>query len=173
MSNTEKKSKEQTFVFRGTRFLVLVAILYGVLLFFDSGAVFISLRKAAAVLFRIVPILALVICFTGLLNYFLRPKQIVHHLGGESGARGWLWSMAAGVVSHGPMYVWYPLLDDLRRHGAREGLLVTFFYARAIKVPLLPMMIDYFGVTFTTVLSSYILVGALLQGMILQWLEDR
>lgn len=27
----------------------------------------------------------------------------------------------------------------------RDGLIATFFYARAIKLPLLPLMIDYFG----------------------------
>ncbi len=167
------RKKKQGFAFRGTRFLALVAALYIVLFFFNPDAALLSLAKAAKVLLKILPILILVICFTGVLNYFLRPKHIARHLGEESGAMGWFWAMAAGVLSHGPMYIWYPFLEDLREHGARDGLIATFFYARALKVPLLPLMIDYFGLVFTGVLSLYILVGALLQGWLLQWLEGR
>ena len=80
--------------------------------------------------------------------------------------------MAAGVISHGPMYAWYPLLEDLRGHGMRDGLIVVFFASRTIKIPLLPIMIDYFGWVFTIVISCYILVSALVQGLILEKLEN-
>jgi hypothetical protein len=55
----------------------------------------------------------------------------------------------------------------------RDGLIVVFFFSRAIKIPLLPMMIDYFGWAFTLVLSFYILVGALIQGWMLELLEQK
>jgi ABC-type amino acid transport system permease subunit len=51
----------------------------------------------------------------------------------------------------------------------RYGLMAAFFYARAIKVPLLPIMVSYFGLAFTVLLSFYILVAAWIQG----WLVDR
>jgi len=76
------------------------------------------------------------------------------------------------VISHGPMYAWYPLLEDLRRHGMRDGLIVVFFASRTIKIPLLPVMIDYFGWTFTLVISLYILISALVQGLFLEMLEN-
>jgi uncharacterized membrane protein YraQ (UPF0718 family) len=65
------------------------------------------------------------------------------------------------------------MLEDLRIHGMRDGLIVVFFASRAIKIPLLPMMIDYFGWAFTLILSFYILIGALIQGWILETLEQR
>ena len=71
------------------------------------------------------------------------------------------------------MYAWYPLLEDLRSHGMRDGLIVAFFASRAIKIPLLPMMIDYFGWAFTLVLSFYILIGALVQGLMLELLNKK
>ena len=111
--------------------------------------------------------------FDAALNRLVKPRQITRHLGRESGVRGWFWALAAGVISHGPMYVWYPMLDDLRSHGLRNGLIGAFFASRAIKVPLLPMMIDYFGWTFTLVLSCYILIGALAQGWVLELLTRR
>jgi uncharacterized membrane protein YraQ (UPF0718 family) len=84
---------------------------------------------------------------------------------------GWFWALAAGIISHGPMYAWYPMLEDLRGHGMRDGLIVVFFASRTIKIPLLPMMVDYFGWPFTLVLSCYILVGSLLQGWLLEFFE--
>jgi len=165
------KKQGKAFAFRGKYFLLFILILYGILFFVDSQSALLSLQKSGAVLLKVLPIFVAVILFTALLNYFLQPGQIARHLGRDSGLRGWLWALAAGIISHGPMYAWYPLLEDLRNHGMRDGLIVVFFAARTIKIPLLPMMIDYFGWSFTLVLSFYILAGALLQGWLLELLE--
>ncbi len=154
--------------FRGKYLLLTVGLCYAILLFVNQATALSALLKSSQVLLKILPIIAVVILFTALLNYFLQPKQVARHLGHESGARAWLWSLLAGLISHGPMYAWYPMLEDLRRHGMRDGLIVVFFYSRAIKIPLLPMMVDYFGWGFTLVLSFYILTGALIQGWLLE-----
>ena len=167
------KKHDKPFAFRGKYFLLAVCIFYGILFTCGYEKTSFALHKSAAILIRILPIIAVVILFSALINYFLRPKQIAGYLGRKSGFKGQLWALAAGVISHGPMYAWYPMLEDLRNHGMRDGLIVVFFYVRAIKVPLLPMMIDYFGWTFTLVLSFYILLGALIQGWILEVLEKR
>lgn len=162
------KRSDPPFAFRGKYLLPVVCAAYGALFFFSHKKAWLALQKSAAVLVRILPIIVVVVLFTALLNYLLKPRQIAAYLGRKSGIRGWLWVLAAGVISHGPMYAWYPLLEDLRGHGLRDGLIVVFFFARAIKIPLLPMMIDYFGWPFTLVLSLYILIGALVQGWILE-----
>ena len=161
--------QKKAFTFRGKYFFGVVTALYGVLFFVNSERALAALQKSSAVLLQILPIIAVVILFTALINYFFQPRQVARHLGRESGIRAWLWSLLAGVISHGPMYAWYPMLEDLRSHGMRDGLIVVFFYSRAIKLPLLPMMIDYFGWEFTLVLSFYILLGALAQGWLLEF----
>lgn len=167
---TESK---KSFTFRGTSFLALVVAGYIVFFVFNSQGALLALRKSAMILANILPIFAVVIAFTALLNHALQPKQIVKHLGDKSGAKGWLLALFAGVVSHGPMYAWYPMIEDLRSRGLRDGLVVVFFYARAVKLPLLPLMLDYFGAGFTLVLSLYILIGALLQGWIFERLNRK
>ena len=167
------KKQDQPFSFRGKYLLFTVMIFYGILFFFDTQTAQLALLKTVTTLIKILPILIVVILFTALLNYFFKPRQIVTHLGQDSGINGWLWALMAGILSHGPMYVWYSLLEDLRIHGMRDGLIVVFFASRAIKIPLLPMMIDYFGWAFTLILSFYILIGALIQGWILEILEQR
>ena len=165
------KEKEKPFVFRGRFFVLLVITAYVVLFVFNSQSALLALQKSARLSVKILPIFAVVIVFTAFLNYTLQSKQIVKHLGEKSGPKGWLFALFAGVISHGPMYAWYPMIEDLRYHGLKEGLIVVFFYSRAIKLPLLPLMIDYFGLGFTLVLSFYILLGALLQGWCLKLLK--
>jgi len=166
-----KKQKDKPLAFRGKYLFSAVFILYSVLFLMNSQYALPALLKSGHILLRIIPIFLVVILFTALLNCFLQPGKIARHLGEKSGCRGWLWALAAGVISHGPMYAWYPLLEDIRNHGMRDRLIVVFFASRTIKIPLLPMMIHYFGLRFTMVLSFYILTGALLQGWIYEVTE--
>lgn len=168
-----KQNKNKPFSFRGKYLLAFVIICYAILFFINTPLAFEALQKSGRVLAKILPIFAFVILFTATLNYFLRPKQIAKHLGKESGIKGYFWSLAGGVISHGPVYAWFTFLEDLREHGMRDALIVVFIYARAIKVPILPLMIDYFGWIFTLVLSVYILIGSILQGWLLERIESK
>lgn len=167
------KTQEKHFSFRGKYLLLTVLILYAVLVLVNSQLALVALQKSGSILMKILPVFAAVILFTALLNFFFKPKQIARHLGRDCGSKGWFWALAAGVISHGPMYAWYPLLEDLRSHGMKDELLVVFFASRAIKIPLLPVMIDYFGLLFTMVLSFSILLGAVVQGLCMHLLNMK
>lgn len=146
--------------------LVITLILYIVTAYLNPAIAESALNKALHTLKMIAPILLLVFFLMALLNTFIKPKKIAQHLGKKSGIKGWIAALGGGVLCHGPGYVWFPILSELRTHGVRDGLIVAFFYARAIKLPWLPVMIGYFGIAFTMVLSIYILLGAWLQGLI-------
>ncbi|MFP7754767.1 permease [Thermodesulfobacteriota bacterium B35] len=169
MSREERRSANGPPPFRGRLFLLLVVLAYGVLFRHYASAALLALRRGGLLLFRLLPVFAAVILLIALVNWLLRPQQIVRWLGRESGVRGWLLALLAGVISHGPMYAWYPMISDLRERGGRDGLVVVFLFARCIKVPLLPLMVDSFGLRFTLVLGLYILAGSLVQG----WLMER
>ncbi|MFP4169347.1 MAG: hypothetical protein ACLFSY_10970 [Desulfonatronovibrionaceae bacterium] len=159
---------KKRFTFTGGYFFLAVLILYAGVLVLDAGTACMAAHKAAKIFLRILPILVGVILLTAFINYFLRPARIARHLGRKSGIRGWVWALVGGLLSHGPMYAWYPLLHDLRVQGTRDGLLAAFFASRAVKLPLLPIMIDYFGWIFTLFLCVYILTGAVIQGRLLE-----
>ncbi len=146
--------------------LSLVLILYGITLLTDSSVAYEAFAKSQNLLKVIAPILLLVFFLMALLNTFIKPKAIAKYLGKESGTKGWSFALLGGILSHGSSYVWYPMLSQLRELGARDGLIVAFFYARAIKLPWLPVMVSYFGITFTLVLTFYIVLGAWMQGLI-------
>jgi len=156
----QKKSKSGTIMF------TVVSTLYIVLYFFNADKIVASLFASLKVLEMIAPILLIVFFLMALLNTFIDEKSIAKHLGKESGAKGWFIALFGGILSHGPGYIWYPMLQELRNKGALDGLVVAFLYARAIKLPWLPLMISYFGISFTIVLSFYIILGAFIQGII-------
>lgn len=153
--------------------LLVVIILYAIAALNDSDTTLKALQSTLGLLKIIAPILLVVIFIIALINKYLHPKRLSRYLGEESGKKGWFIAAVAGVLSHGPGYVWYPMLSELRDHGVKDGLIVTFIYARSVKLPWLPVMIGYFGITFTILLTFLTLVGAIVQGMIAQTLLTR
>ena len=60
-----------------------------------------------------------------------------------------------GILSHGPIYAWYPLLKELE---FSEEELLAFFYLRGIKLPQIPLQIALLGLKLTLLLNSYLLI---------------
>lgn len=169
--NTKQSAKPKNR--SGWIMLAITLLLYAVTAFSDVSIAQTALNKSFDILKLIAPILLVVFFLLALMNTFIKPKSIVKYLGKESGLKGWIIALGGGVLSHGSSYVWYPMLSALRDHGARDGLIVAFFYARAIKLPWLPVMISYFGITFTLVFSFYILLGAWIQGIIIDKIGEK
>ena len=107
----------------------------------------------------------------GVMNYFVNPKKISRYVGEKSGWKGWVLATGAGIISHGPIYVWYPLLKELREHGMKNGLAAVFLYNRAVKIPLVPLMIYYFGVQFLIILTLLTLLASIIEGKIIDTLK--
>jgi len=159
--------------FKGTKFFIFVVVLYIVLAIFDSKNFYQSINKTGDILTMLIPIFIFIIVLTALINYFLKPKQILKHFGEDSGKKGVFYSIVGGILSHGPMYAWYGMLDDMRKHGLKDSLIVIFFYSRAIKIPLLPLMVAIFGIPYTIVLNIYIIIFAILQGKIFDIIQSK
>ena len=137
----------------------------------NPGKIYFSLQIALHIFIQITPVIISVIILMGILNYILKPKTVIKHLGEESGVKGWLLAISFGILSHGSIYVWYPLLKELHEHGMRTGLLAAFLYNRAVKIPLLPLMIFYFGIPFVALLTFYTTVASVVEGKILELIE--
>jgi len=153
--------------FKGIKFLIIVLVLYIILLLSDTNHALPALQKVGSILLSLLPLFLLIITLTALINYFLKPKQIIKLFGKDSGAKGVFYALIGGIISHGPMYAWYGMMQELRSHGLKDGLIATFMYARAVKLPLLPFMVDLFGMLFTIVMTLYILIAAVLQGKVI------
>ena len=127
-----------------------------------------AVRVLGRLMLRLVPVLILVFGIMFVTNLFGEARGIVTLLGEGSGVKGWIVAIAGGIVSSGPIYMWYPLLSDLKERGMKDSLIAAFLYNRAIKIPLLPMMVYYFGWSFTGVLSMYMILFSIINGILVQ-----
>ena len=55
----------------------------------------------------------------------------------------------------------------------RVGLVAVFLYNRAIKIPLLPIMIFYFGTSFVTILAIYMVIASVIEGSTIEIIEHK
>ena len=166
-----KKRKEDKY--HGLYFLGSVVFAYLLLFLFNPVNVEKSLKVSANILIQICPALFLIILLMGIMNYFVNPKTVSKYVGEGSGIKGWLMAIFTGILSHGPIYAWYPILKDLREQGMKIGLITVFLYNRAIKIPLLPLMAHYFGILFVVILLGYMIMGSIVQGQIVQKIERQ
>lgn len=152
----------------GWYFFGIVLALYVAVLVFKSDAVMPSLVFFASIIRKIIPIFALIFVLLVAIDYYVRPESIVRHLGKDSGAKGWAYSVIAGIISTGPIYMWYPLLNEMQKKGVRNAYVAAFLYNRALKPALLPLFIYYFGLAYVAVLSVVMIIASIFQGIIVE-----
>jgi len=149
-------------------FLIIAVFLYIILFLFNFSLAIKTFFVFLGLLEKIIPVLFLVFLFMFFFAIFFNPKKMTRSLGKNAGARGWLISIVAGILSSGPTYVWYPLLKDLKEKGMRNSFIVAFLYNRAIKLPLLPIMVYYFGLKLVLVLTFYMILFSIINGLLLE-----
>ncbi len=120
----------------------------------------------------IAPVLVLVFGLIFLSNLLLQERWIQRFVGTSSGIRGYAIAAVAGLISAGPVYVWYPLLKDMRAKGMKNSLLAVFLYNRAVKPQWMPILIGYFGLEYTLVLTFWMIIGGFLQGLMFEAITD-
>lgn len=147
-------------------FLGFVAVIYGVLLIFLPDKTLIAFRGSMSIFLRIGIALSLVFFLIFALNLFLKPSHLTNLLGKESGIKGIIVSTLAGIVSVGPIYAWYPLLQELKARGAKDSLIAIFLNNRAVKPVLLPIMISYFGWLYVLIFTLATVLGSLACGFL-------
>ncbi|MGM5481097.1 MAG: hypothetical protein ACQESE_01660 [Nanobdellota archaeon] len=149
-------------------FPLSVIMVYGIISLFNSKLITSSLSKTGTIFWNLLPAFILVIILMGVTNKFLDQKRLARILGRHSGVKGTLVAIGAGIISSGAIYMWYPWLADLQQKGASWSHISMFLYNRAVKIPLLPVMISYFGTVFVIVLMVVMIAASILQGHIIE-----
>jgi uncharacterized membrane protein YraQ (UPF0718 family) len=163
MAKTEKS-------YTGWYFLLVVLVLSTIIFTImpeklsELLAYFLSLVK------NILPTLILVFVLMFIINLFITKEWILKNFQKK---RGWFFSIVAGILSVGPIYLWYPLLSELQDKGIRNAYLATFIYNRAVKPALLPLIIFYFGLAFTVILTIVMVFASIVQGIIVEKIVNK
>jgi uncharacterized membrane protein YraQ (UPF0718 family) len=150
-------------------FLIGIVVLYVIIFFVERTLFMSSMAFFIGLITKIMPIFVLVFILMTLANLLITPQVIKRHLTGATFKQG-LFAIIGGILSTGPIYMWYPLLSDIKQKGFSRGHLAIFLYNRAIKLPLLPIAIFYFGVKYVCVLTFVMIAVSILQGVIIDHL---
>lgn len=157
---TNKTGQDQGSVLDRYLFISITGGVYGILFLLFPDRISTALWSSGRILLSIIPPLFLVFILMVLLNLFLKPSQVVRFLGKKAGARGVLLSAAAGIISAGPIYAWYPLLKEVKQRGAGNRAIAVFLGNRAVKPFLLPIMLSYFGWIYVIFLTFFVILGS-------------
>ena len=104
-------------------FLIVVVIGYVVLYFINPDTFSSSMDFFVNILNKVIPIFILVFVLMSLTNYLITKQTISKYLK-QRGIKRWLFVIIGGILSTGPIYMWYPFLADLRSKGLRYGYLL-------------------------------------------------
>ena len=161
--NIKNKSKQ---ISGSWYFLIIILLIYLGLFVFKQDIFSSSIIFFYNIILKIIPVFIFVFVLMSLTNYFITPKFVMKHLV-KKGVKKWFFIIIGGILSTGPIYMWYPLLADLKNKGLNYGLIACFLYNRAIKIPLLPIAIFYFGWKYILVLSFVTVFMSVIQGILI------
>lgn len=164
----DKQNKPKKKISGGMRFFLIVLIIYFIsfLLNFEvTGTAFVNFLQ---MIWKIIPILMVVFFAMFLVNLYFTEKRTKKYFGRQSGIKGWIYAIISGILISGPPYVLYPFLGELKKHGMKDSLLAVFLYNRNVKIPFIPVMIYYFGLAFTIIISFCIIVFSILNGILVE-----
>ena len=147
-------------------FLMAIILIYFLFFIFSPETFFTSLNFFSKIILKIIPIFVFVFVLMTVSNYFITPKFIIKHLA-KKGFKKWVFVIIGGILSSGPIYMWYPLLADLKNKGLNHGLIACFLYNRAIKIPILPVAILYFSWRYILILSFVMIFMSVVQGLMI------
>ena len=146
-------------------FLFSVIVLYISFNFFNKS-LFLDISKYfSSLVMKMIPIFFFVFILMGLSNYFITPKFVIKHLK-DSGLKKWFFVVFGGILSSGPIYMWFPFLADLHKKGLSQGMVACFLYNRAIKIPLLPLALSYFSWQFIILILILLILFSIFQALI-------
>lgn len=148
-------------------FLGIMILSYIVFNFFDSEKISRASQQTLKIFVNIAPIFLVVIILMVITGLMLNTQFILKHMKSSSGIKAWAFAIIGGMLSTGPIFLWLPLLSQLQEKGVENKFLITFLYNRAIKLPLLPILASYFGITYTIVLTIIMIITSIVQGIII------
>ncbi|MBA7604292.1 hypothetical protein ES703_11412 [subsurface metagenome] len=146
-------------------FLIFIILIYLFLLFFKLSSFISASLFFLNILEKIIPVLIAVFVLMSLINYFFTPKIISKYFM-KKGIKKWFFVIIGGILSTGAIYVWYPLLAELKDKGLSYGLIACFLYNRAIKIPMLPLIVFYFSLKYVLILCFILILMSVVQGVI-------
>ncbi len=155
---------------RGIKFLIFVVISYVFLFIYDPSKGFLTLKYFIDTLIRVFLIIFTIIPFMALINYLSSKENIREKLKSTKPARMWIITIIAGILSIGPLFIWYDLLKNSKM---KPRYVFSFAYSRSINLHYTPILIYYFGLKVTLLMYVWIIVLSMVGGILFEILYEK
>ncbi len=159
----KKPSEKSKF---GIYLLYFTIVVYLITLIVNSITFKDSLSKFGDLFIQVIPTIIFMLLIMIITDFFLSGDKLKHLLERINGFRAWILFGIAGIISSGPIYVWYPYLSNLLKDGIRPGYLIVFLYNRAIKFPQIPIMLMVFSIEYISILFVVMFFASIIQGIL-------
>jgi uncharacterized membrane protein YraQ (UPF0718 family) len=160
-SKKQKKASKGKWYFLGAVILLFLAVFL-----FKPDKIKEILKIYTKILLQIIPIFSLVYIIMLGTNYYVTNAFIKKHMTENIGIKNWIIAIVSGILSVGPIYMWYPLMKDLKKKGVKDKYIATFLYNRGIKLQWLPMLVLYFGLKYSMIVLLIMGLFSVPQGII-------
>jgi len=158
---------------RGFKFILIVLFLYVLIFLFDFSHFSLINTIFIRIVLNLLPLFGLIMILMPLFNIIINKKTIKSNLRTANSIKLWIFSIIGGILSTGPVYIWYPLLSDLRDKGLKYRYIVAFIYNRAIKLPLIPVLIYYLNAKLVLILFLIMIIFSVIDGLVVEWLMEK
>lgn len=136
----------------------------------DFSSIFIILKYFLNLLKNTIFILFVIYFIIFIFQLFIKNKVLLNFLEKGSYLKRLLVSIFIWILSSWPVYLWYGFLRSLYDKWLTLWHIASFSYARAIKIPLFPIMIMYFWVKYLFLFILFLLIFSFLQSLIFDFL---
>ena len=149
-------------------FEISIVILYIVLGIFYPAKIILSLKLGGILILKVLPIFLCVMYFAGFLSNFISKETVQKVIGKESGIIGMIVGILLGTVFVGPLWIMFPLYNELLQKGAKMSIIGAMMATFAIKTPWIPYAATFLGWKFMGLTLLFIIIYAIIQGYLME-----
>lgn len=160
-------------------FVIFVSFLYLLTLLFNPNIFFNALKESLNTLINWLWIFALIFALMVLTDLFITKKIVMKFFNGNNQILSWILIIIGGIISTGPIYMWYPILSELSEKGLKKRFITGFLYNRSIKIPLIIPMIAVFsdtginGIKIITTLFIVMIAFSIINGYTVEFILNK
>ena len=150
-----------------------VSLLYLWALLVDPTRAWQAFKVAGSLFASVALIIVAVFGLSGLIQVWLDRQRVARLLGREGGLRALLLAALCGTLLIGPSYIIFPLLKTVREQGARWAVIGIVLASWAVKIPMIPLEVEFLGWRFSLARSLLTLLFAFPIGLLLEAALER
>ena len=132
-----------------------------------------ALSQGLKIFLSVLPLIISVFGLVGLIQVWISRDFVVRLLGKEGGLKGLIIAVICGTLLIGPAYIIFPLLMSIHRQGARWAVITIVLSAYTVKIPMIPLEIQFLGWDFSFLRAFLTLLLAIPTGLFVEAFMER